>query len=46
MRTFILTKAYELQLGSSKADDEKANYLLGLVREFDKQQKTKDNGKF
>lgn len=38
MRTFILTKAYTMQLGNSKSNDEKAKYLLSLVQEFDKRQ--------
>lgn len=38
MRTFILTKAYAMQLGDSKSNDEKAKYLISLVREFDKRQ--------
>ena len=41
MRTFILTKAYAMQLGNSKADDEKAKYLISLVEEFDERQKEK-----
>lgn len=42
MRTFILTKAYTLQLGNSKTDNEKAKYLISLVQEFDKQQEEKN----
>ena len=44
MRTFILTKAYKLQLSNSRSNDEKASYLLSLVREYDKQ-KEKENEK-
>lgn len=42
MRTFILTKAYAMQLGNSKEDDEKAKYLLDLVQEFDKRQEEEE----